>query len=536
LIHSSRRSTLRPDFRLQEAGCLVFRNGEARQLGCREWPTDWRYQTLRDVDYCSGASIIIRRSFWDSVQGFDPRFAPAYYEDTDLAATAKSRGLRVVYQPQSVLFHNEGTTHGRDFSGVKSFQLRNQKLFAEKWSDWLLSKPDNPQNWTIEDEMKLRDQGEDPMVIVIDHRVPTPTEDSGSVRMSSILDLLSDLGFRVALVPGDGVHLQPASTEMRRKGVEVVAVHPQSLEFGAYLRAVKERVEFVIACRPDTALSALGPVTQNLPLTPLVYDMVDAHGLRKRGEAEVTGAAEDLQEALRVESLERRVAQASDIVVTLSQADEEEILRLAGGGLKTVRVSNIHRSVEPGPGFDERKGLLFVGGYEHSPNVDAVIYFVREILPLICRGLGSIPVTLAGSKPTSEVLALAGGDVTVTGWVEDLTDLYHRARVVVAPLRFGAGVKGKIGEAMSHGVPVVSTSVGVSGMFLSHGENVLIGDDSEEFARGVTELYQDADLWTTIQSRAIETVETRFGWEHARGQVTALVELARSLRRGATGG
>jgi hypothetical protein len=349
--------------------------------------------------------------------------------------------------------------------------------------------------------------------------------------MSKILELLSEYNHKVVLVPGDGMYSQPAASDLHLHDIEVAALHPQSVQFGSFLRAIKERVKFVIMSRPDTAISAFGPVVQNLPLVPLIYDMVDAHGLRKRTEALVTGSQADLQEALRVESIERRMAQVADVVVTLSEADEEEIQRLAGRELRTLRVSNIHRSGDTGPGFEARQGLLFVGGYEHSPNVDAVVYFVNEVLPLVQREIGPVRVTLAGSKPTTEVLELAAGNVIVPGWIEDLAPLYHEARVAIAPLRFGAGVKGKIGEAMSFGVPVVSSSVGVSGMYLDNGQNVLVGDTPQEFAEAIVRLYRDATLWNHIRLRAITTLEQRFGWEQSKRQVETLIDQADLVQR-----
>ena len=521
---------LRPDFLLQEAGCVVFRDGDARQLGCRELPTDWRYQVARDVDYCSGASLLLRRALWDEVDGFDPRFAPAYYEDTDLALTARSRGLRVVYQPGSVLFHNEGSTHGKEFTGVKRMQLRNQKLFAEKWADWLSTKPTNSRSWSVEDEWKVRDQSSGSIVIVVDHRVPTPTEDSGSVRMTNILKLLRELEHRVVFIPETALLAQPASAELADIGVEVFGWDYRQQEFRSYLTSIADRVEFVMVSRPDVALNVFSAVTQSMPMVPFVYDMVDAHGLRKRNEALVTGRDDHRREAVRVETIERRMARASDIVVTLSQEDEDEIRRLAGIDIRTVRLSNIHEPADPGPEFEARNGLLFVGGYEHTPNIDAVVWFVEEILPILEQEIGPVRVTLAGSKPTERVLALQSPNVTVPGWIEDLTDLYHQSRVAIAPLRFGAGVKGKIGEALAFGVPTVSTSVGVDGMGLRTGTDILVGNSPWDFAREVGRIYRDRDLWTAVRTAGLSTVHENFGWGHSRRQIENLVSQASQIR------
>jgi len=141
---------------------------------------------------------------------------------------------------------------------------------------------------------------------------------------------------------------------------------------------------------------------------------------------------------------------------------------------------------------------------------------------LIEAEIGPVHVTLAGSKPTKEILQLRSARISVPGWLESLTGLYHEARVVVAPLRFGAGVKGKIGEALSFGVPTVTTPIGIDGMPLVADHDILVGASPAEFASQVLKLYQDPALWKSIRNNGINTIDQEFGSSFARNQVAAL--------------
>ena len=180
---------LYPDGRVQEAGAGVWQSGEAFHYGWGASPDDRRYNFARDVDYCSGASLLIRKSLFDRLGGFDRRYAPAYYEDADLCFGVRSLGQRVVYQPASKLVHHEGGTAGTDTStGFKHYQIVNRGKFVEKWRDTLVREhlPKSAANLG-----RAADRRRGPALIVFDERVPTPDRDAGSARMFVILKSLS---------------------------------------------------------------------------------------------------------------------------------------------------------------------------------------------------------------------------------------------------------------------------------------------------------------------------------------------------------
>jgi len=185
--------------------------------------------------------------------------------------------------------------------------------------------------------------------------------------------------------------------------------------------------------------------------------------------------------------------------------------------------------------FHERRDICFLGGYRHPPNVDAVLYFAREILPLLLAEEPDLRFIIAGAHPPEEVLALAGPRIIVTGLIPDLRDLFDPARVFVCPLRVGAGVKGKIAAALSYGIPVVSTAIGVEGTELVHEKSVLVADDPAAFAAATLRLYRDEGLWDWLSRNGQDLVRETLSLDMGVKVLAGAVETAFSHLLGLDG-
>lgn len=501
---------LRPDLRLQEAGSISWSDGTGTHYGSGVSPTAGFVRYLREVDYCSGASLLIRRNVWEQVAGFDPVLAPAYYEDTDLCFAARNRGHSVLYQPRSRVVHREGSSHGKGFYGLKRKQFTNRDYFATKWGQNLhtSSKPGSVDQWV---SLRERDRRHSGHILVCDHQHLDPNSDSGSVRMNEILRALSARGKVVHFYAPGPLKNQSWVESISDEGVEVIE-SGSSLE--DFLVSHREMLDVIIVSRPAVMAEVFSSVCLFAPEVPVAYDMVDSHALRLHRKADISGLAEDRRIARHIAAVERRAIRSADVVIAVSDADVAFARSLVrDDDLHTVVVSNVHRPVAVTKDFHERDGLLFVGGFQHDPNVDAVKFLVNEIYPLVRSQLGDVELRIVGSNPTEEVLALGGSGVSVLGWVEDLRPIYERARVVVAPLRYGAGVKGKIGEALSHHVPVVTTGVGAEGMSLIEGQDLLVADTPEEFAAAIYRAYSEESIWRTLSYSGASTVERLLGLE-----------------------
>ena len=488
---------LYPDGRIQEAGGIIWKTAEAYQYGWGEPPTDRKYNFTREVDYCSAASLLVRKNLFDKLGGFDRRYAPAFYEDVDLCFGIRSLGHKVIFQPRSRVIHYQGVTAGRDTAtNIKTYQLTNREKFAEKWREAL--------NEQFENDPALAPQAANrkpgPQIIVFDDRVPTPDRDAGSARIVNILKSLARIG-KPVFVPMKPL---PESEQfLWREGIETANIID-------YVRLIRNRsFRVAILSRPEVATGLLRSIRRADKKTKIIFDMVDAHFVRLGREHKITGIQKLAIEARRSRDRELALARASDQVWCASEADKKAV-STAVAEERLVVIPTIHALQDRGKPPEEREGLLFIGHLSHRPNSDAVNYFLREIYPLIKERLPLITFNIVGSSASPEIEAYNSATVRVMGYVPDINPLLQSARVFVAPLRFGAGINGKIGEALSYGVPVVTTSIGAEGVGLMSGENAMIADDPDEFANSVLRIYQDMDLWHRLSDSGYKHIENHF--------------------------
>jgi GT2 family glycosyltransferase len=506
-----------PDGTLQEAGGIIWSDGDGWNYGRNDDPERDEYNFVREVDFCSGACLLVRTDLLRRLGGYDERFAPAYYEDVDLCFAARAAGYRVLYQPQARVVHHEGVSHGTDVTtGTKSYQTVNRQAFSEKWAGELarqsVSGPDKVR--------RARDRRQGPGILVIDYMVPTPDRDAGSLRMSLLLRALANLGCRVRFLPQNGFRLEPYAGRLGQFGVEVLSSSGNAKKV---LPGLAGDVDLTIISRPAVAVNLMPLVREHLPESQVVYDMVDFHGLRESRRSETCAQTAVKGVAVTYRELELALIRAADATIAVTEHERDLVLAEVPTACVHV-VPTIHESPRSKAGFAAREGLLFVGSYQHTPNEDAVLYFHEQILPLIRRRLPQVVLHLVGQPVPPGIRALASPLVCVHGWVEDLAELHERCRVFVAPLRYGAGMKGKIGDSLIRGVPVVTTSVGAEGMQLIDGTDVLVADTPAAFADAVVRLYTDRALWENLVENGSRRVVELYGAEAATRRIAALLE------------
>ncbi len=511
-----------PDGTLQDGGGIVWRDGSAWNYGRGLHRNEPTHNYARQVDYIAGAALMISRFLWEQLGGFDEAYAPAYYEDTDLCLRVKKNlGLKVIYQPTAVVYHDEGTSYGVDTSQEgKHHQEANRAVFRQRWLEELATQ--HADNGTAPELEKER--GVTFRALVLDARTLYPDRDSGSLRMRNMLSGLQSCGAKVTFVPHNLLAEDAYATELRRSGIEVWG--------RPFLRSVVELLknhgrlyDLVILSRHEVASVHMEDVRRYCPKATVVYDTVDLHFVRRQRELEVTGGSPGEMDVGQMMAGELRAIEAADITLVCSTT-EQQLLRAHLPDADVRVLSNIHGETPTKTPVGDRDDLLFVGSFEHPPNADAVIWFVDEVLPLIHAVKPDVRVHIVGSDPPADVLSRANATVIVHGHVPDLQAMYERVRISIAPLRYGAGVKGKVTQAMASGVPIVGSPMAVEGAGIEAGVHCLVGAGPDEFAAAVNRLLCDDDLWAELRRAGLQLTKQRYSPWAARSIIDSLCTTA----------
>lgn len=504
------------DGTLQEAGGIFWHDGSAWNFGRNQDARAPEFNYLKDIDYCSGASIAIPTQIWQEVGGFDPTYSPAYCEDSDLAFRLREAGYRTLYSPSSEVVHHEGRSHGRDVaSGIKAYQVVNQQRLLDRWRP-VLERDHYP---NAENVLRARDRSfAKRHVLVVDHYVPQWDQDAGSRTMFDFLQVLVQAGHAVTFWP-DNLWRDPDYTpRLQALGVEVIFGPRYVNGFEQFLLDRKGLYDMVLLSRPHISVNYIDKV-RRLTSASVVYYGHDVHFRRMMAERELAGQPVEDANVLAMKAQELGICNASDMVLYPSE-DEARLMRgLVKPGVQVFSIT-AYRYLEEELAAarqtiltrsDEREPvhLLFVGGFAHTPNVDAVLWFCRSVMPLLRSG-AKVRVSIAGSRPPAEVLDLQAADVDVLGFVSDerLQNLYREAHIAVAPLRFGAGVKGKVIEAMARGCPVVTTDVGAQGID-GAADLMFIGNTAEALAAEVLRA-AEPETGRTRALAAIDFIEEHY--------------------------
>ncbi len=498
------------DGKLQEAGGILWKDGSAWNYGNKQDPNLPEFNYVKEVDYISGAAIMIRQTLWRDIGGFDDDFAPAYYEDGDLAFEVRKKGYKVVYQPLSVVVHFEGVSNGTDTSsGQKSYQVVNNKKFYDKWKNIL--EKEHFQN--AENVFLARNRGQNKKtILVVDHYVPHHDKDAGSKCTFMYIKLFVELGMNVVFIGDNFYPHQPYTQELQQMGVFVLYGDYYYNNWKTWIKENGKYFDYAYLNRPHISEKYIDILKKNSE-AKIIYFGHDLHFLREYREYEITKDSDKLKSSNDWKKREFDLFTKADVVYVVGSFEQALLKKEFPDKI----IQNIPLYIYEGVrkdinrNWEKRKNIMFVGGFGHPPNEDAVMWFAENVFQNIVKTYPDIIWYIIGSKPPQRVKDLTSKNIVITGFVsdEELDNYYATCRLAVVPLRVGAGVKGKVVEATYNQIPLLTTPIGAEGLSLTEGAFV-VAEPTPDMAIDIIELYENFDKLNTLSMRSKEFLENHF--------------------------
>lgn len=521
------------DGSLQEAGSIIWNDGSCEGYGRGQDPWAPEFQFRRDVDYCSGAFLMLPRSLFELLGRFDAAFEPAYYEETDLCMRIRQAGLRIGYEPKVRLSHFEFGSSATSQSALE-LQAAHHKIFRERHAEALRREHRPSGSSSLRGRMRGERRGR---LLIVDDQIPYPELGAGYPRALDLVRAAVSAGWFVTFYPAAYPDADFASA---------YRVLPPDLEVAAelgrdglsdFMRARAGYYDAAIVSRPhnmEVFRASLNQVPGFIEMNRVVYDAEAIFALRDEARARMQPARSPERQPVASKgalSAELALGQGASVILAVNELEAANF-RLAGA--RDVRVLGHALDVRPTQtAFEARRDLLFVGAMDEddSPNADSLDYFVREVMPRLDTLIGGDWVLrVVGRNGAARVRALAGPRVQLLGRIDDLQPLYAQSRVFIAPTRYAAGIPMKVQEAAARGLPSAVTSLLSRQLGWRDGEAVTVGDSPDDFARACQRLYEDAALWEAVRAGALARVASECTPAAFAATVAAALETAAGLQ------
>ncbi len=500
---------------------VIGRDGLLRHAGlltqAQAWPTAFGVLTpagsaelrfLRPIEAVGALAFGIRRAALLEAGGFQPGFTTSGHAALDLCLRLRAAGHAILLQPAAAALCDDAADLATAVPDLGLPSEDTSRILA-RW--FAATAPALP---------AVRFVGH---ALIIDNEIPRPNRDAGSVSAMEQMLLLRRLGYRVTFAAaGGGQEVEADASFLQHHGIEVVQ-QPSYTSVSDYLTRCGLELDLVQVYRYMNAAMFLDRVRTLAPNAKLIFSPADLHHVREMRHANLRGLVNTEAATQAIRDQELHCIRQSD--ATILNSDFE--FGLLSGEVAADKLRLLRWVSHPSPstrGFATRSGIGFIGSFRHGPNDDGVSWFVETVMPQLRSLRPGIVLHIAGSDMPERVRALAADDVVVHGWVDDLADLFANLRLTVAPLRYGAGFKGKVATSLAHGVPVVGTTVAFEGTGLVEGFGIAVADQASEIAAQILRLHDDEALWQIASQRALDSCRSLYSPEAALGVYRGLLE------------
>jgi GT2 family glycosyltransferase/SAM-dependent methyltransferase len=501
-----------PNGALQEAGGIIFKDASGWNYGNGQDKDHIDYNYARDVDYCSGASIMILKKIFEDLGGFDEYYLPAYYEDTDLAFKVRKKGFRVIYQPLSEVIHYEGVTSGKDLnSGVKKYQLINQNKFFTRYQNSLNHHFNNGENLQL-----AIDKFSHKSVLVVDTTTPTPDRDSGSIDTFNKLMFLKNYGFKVTFIPlHNFAKINGYTKNLQKIGIKCV-YHPyfNKDNIKNFFKNPNNSFDLILVNREENFNTFHSLKKKYFLNSKLWLHNVDLNFIRLTRQARVEKNFQLIKYAKKIKLSEILNNKNADISTVVSNFEKDYFQK------KKIQCELLplfrEKNKEKIKTFKQRQGIVFVAGFNHLPNQDALVYFLDEILPLLNKSLPDVKFSVLGNNLPNKLKKKIYENRNCN-YFENLSNIeldntLNEHKIGIAPLRYGAGIKGKIVTYIANDLPFIASNIALEGMNISNQKQFLYNSNLD-FVQKIIQLYTDEDLYSKVKKEISILYDQNFSEE-----------------------
>lgn len=495
-----------PDGRLQDAGGIVWDSCVPWNVGHGQDPEDPQYNYVRDVDYLTGAALAVSRSAWQQVGGFSKEYAPAYYEDTDLAFKLRAAGYRTLYCPQASIVHFEGQSNGTSLeSGIKQYQRVNASRFVSTWKHTVVGNGAEGVDLHLQ-----KDRNHTLRVLMIDNAFPRVGQDAGSYAAMQEIRLMQTMGCKITFLPYNLLHLGVHVEELQRHGVECIySPHQQSID--GFLKNRGNEFDAIYITRYTVAENVLGLI-RKYSNAKILFNNADLHFLREMRGALVRGES-DLSDAMQTRKRELAVMNSVDAVLSYNETEHHIIASHLMRDDHVFKCPWLLEKKTPIVPFEQRTGIAFLGGFAHPPNREAMDWFIQHVLPILEARDPTIRLHIWGSRIPADSSWHSDERVVVEGYADSLDQIFNQCRVFVAPLRSGAGIKGKVLDSVAYAVPAVLSPVAAEATGLIDGVSTLIANSPEQWVTHICRLHEDQGMWQAFSTETHNLLDKEYGFD-----------------------